>query len=287
MTFIRFNKILRFLLDRKRNELNQTRMRMNIIIGVLGGIAYAVFAWGVDGYLLQMNNGSVPWLKLVIGTPIVILLIIAAVIISTKTSNLVFRSLIWMSTATILCLFVSLLSFQGSEFSIKFLFPNIADQINYILPESIRGRLFVILVMSIILFFIGGLFVEPTSDALFKSSGIIGWVLPLILCITFFGGAGYVADANFNFQLRDQVVAINQQIKDVSKINTASITERQERLIRRFTKLNLDLNGPRRLLVGSFDQSFSQSVILINFDGIWAHCTSLNGLVGNCERITE
>jgi hypothetical protein len=205
--------------------------------------------------------------------------------LSARTNNLIIRSLIWMATATILSFLISMLSFQGTEFATKAIYPNNADQINYILPESIRGRLFVIIVMSNILFFIGGMLIDSASEVLIKSSGIIGWMLPILICLAFFGGAGYVADANFNFQLRDQIIAVNQQISEAAQINTTKMTERQERLIRRFTKLNVPLDSHRRLLVGSFDESFSQSVILIDFDGIWARCTALNGMVGNCERI--
>ena len=192
-----------------------------------------------------------------------------------------------MSTATILSYLISILSFQGIEFVIKAIYSNNAEQINYTLPETIRGRLFVIIVMSNILFLIGGMLIETASESLIKSSGLIGWVLPIIFCMTFFGGAGYVADANFNFQLREQIITVNEQISEAAQINTYQMTERQERLIRRFTKLNVNLDGPRRLLVGSFDESFTQSVILIDFDGIWARCTAINGLVGNCERISD
>ena len=80
---------------------------------------------------------------------------------------------------------------------------------------------------------------------------------------------------------------VNQQISEASRINSTQMTERQEKLIHRFTKLNVPLDGSRRLLVGSFDASFSQSEILINFDETWARCTALNGLVGNCERISN
>ena len=162
-----------------------------------------------------------------------------------------------------------------------------AGMIDYVLPETISGRLFVIIVMSIILFFIGGMLIESASEALIKSSGIIGWVLPVVFCLAFFGGAGYVADANFNFQLRNQIMIVNQQISEASQINSTQMTERQEKLIYRFTKLNVPLDGSRRLLVGSFDASFSQSEILINFGETWARCTALNGLVGNCERISN
>ena len=57
-----------------------------------------------------------------------------------------------MSTATILSYLISVLSFQGIEFVIKAIYPNNAEQISYTLLETIRGRLFVIIVMSNILF---------------------------------------------------------------------------------------------------------------------------------------
>jgi len=269
----------------KKKKLEHLRKRLDILIGTLGGFAYAVLAWGVDGYFLQKNNGSLPWLKLAFGIPVVIIIFFITSSISARHNNLIIRALIWMATATILSFLISILSFQGIEFVIKAIYSNNADQINYILPESISGRLFVIIVMSNILFFIGGMLIDTASEALIKSSGIIGWALPILICMVFFGGAGYVADANFNFQLRDQIIAVNQQISEAAQINTTKMTERQERLIRRFTKLNIPLDSPRRLLIGSFDESFSQSVLLVDFNGIWARCTALNGMVGNCERI--
>lgn len=274
-------------METRKKKIEQLRKRFDILIGALGSFAYALFAWGVDSYLLQQNNGSAPWLKLAFGIPATLIIFFIASLISARYNNLIIRALTWMATATILSFSIAFLTFQGTEFAIKAIFPNFAGKIYYIIPDSIRGRLFVIIVMSNILFFIGGMLIESASEALIKSSGIIGWMLPILFCLAFFGGAGYVADANFNFQLRDQIIAVNQQISEAAQINTTKMTERQERLIRRFTKLDVPLDGPRRLLVGSFDESFSQSVILVDFDGIWARCTSLNGMIGNCERITN
>jgi hypothetical protein len=210
-----------------------------------------------------------------------------ATLISARNNNLIVRALTWMAAATILSFLFSILSFQGMGFAWKTFYPILADQISYTLLESIRGRLFVIIVMSNILFFIGGMLVESASESMIKSSGLIGWVLPILFCLAFFGGAGYVADSNFNSQLRDQIISVNDQISAAAMVKSSQITERQERLMRRFTKLNVQLNGPRRLFVGSFDESFTQTLILIDFDGVWTSCSSINGIVGNCERIFD
>ncbi len=269
----------------KKKNPDQMRKNFNLAIGALGSLTYAIFAWGIDGFMLQSHNGSMPWLKLAVGLPAALLIFLIATSISSKNRNMIIQAATWLTAATLLSFFLSILSFQGMGFAWKILYPNLTAQISYTLLESIRGRLFVIIVMSNILFFIGGLLVESASESMIKSSGLIGWILPILFCLAFFGGAGYVADSNFNFQLRDQIISVNDQISEAATVKSSLMTESQERLIRRFTKLNVHLDGPRRLFVGSFDESFTQAVILVDFDGIWARCSSINGVVGNCEKI--
>ena len=99
----------------KRKKMDLLKNRYTNAIGILDALSYAVFAWGVDGYLLQQNNGSAPWLKFLISFPAVVLIFFAATRISTKSNNLIVRSLIWMATAIFLSMLVSFLTFQGSE----------------------------------------------------------------------------------------------------------------------------------------------------------------------------
>ncbi len=270
---------------KKKKDLHYLKNKFIILIGIFGGLAYAIFAWGIDGYILQKNNGSIPWLKLFIGVIPSVLIFLFASWLSARNNNLLSRSFIWITTAVIISLIVPIVSVRGIEFFTKVLYPNIADQINYVLPDSISGRLFVTIVMSTILCFIGGMLIESAGDAFIKSSGVLGWMLPALICAAFFGGAGYVADSNFNIQLREHVQDVNQQIELVSQMNQTSMSESQRRLIRRFTKLDVDLNSPRRLIVATFDPAISQSVILVNFNGAWASCTAFNGMVSTCERI--
>lgn len=272
-------------MERKRKFLDGERKKGEILIGLLGGIVYAVFVWGLDGFILQQINGSLPWLKFLIGTPIVMFIFMIAAWLSAKFTNLLIRSIIWMATSTLLSFLISFITFQGTEFALKTINNNLVDQINYVLLDSIRGRLFVIITMSNILFLIGGLLIESATEAKTKASSYIGWIFPILLCMLFFGGAGYVADANFNLKLREQVQSLNKQIIEASQMNSVNPTDRQKRLIRRYTKLGVDLEGKRRFIISSFDESFTQSRIIINFDGIWAYCTAINGMIGNCERL--
>jgi len=78
---------------------------------------------------------------------------------------------------------------------------------------------------------------------------------------------------------------VDEQIDEISQVDLNSLSEYEQRMVRRFTKLDVDLAGPHKLLVSSFDNSFSQVEVLIDFNGRWAKCMALNSRVGNCEMV--
>ncbi len=252
------------------------------MLGALGGLIYALFAWGWDAYLMFTAHASLPFAKLVIGAIPSVAIFVLISWASIRSSHMVVRMLLWMAAACGLSFLVSLLTFQIFAEVLKTALPDVSASINYFTPAGIRGRLFVIMVMTNILFIVGGLLSDNAGEAIFSSSGTIGWMIPVLLCLAFFAGAGYVADSNFNAELRDQLISVDEQLEEVAQLDLEDLSERDQRLVRRFTKLNVDLDGPRKLLIGSFDDSFSQVQMLINFNGQWAQCLVLNGHVGNC-----
>jgi hypothetical protein len=165
--------------------------------------------------------------------------------------------------------------------------PEIADRLSYLVTEGIESRLFIVIIMTNILFILGGLLIDSASQAVIVSSGLFGWIFAVIFCLAFFAGAGFTADSNFNTELRENVAAIDDQIELVSQLDLENLTEREQRMVMRFTRLDVDLNSSRKLIIATFDESFSQTQVLINFGGTWTQCLSLNGRVGSCKRFEE
>lgn len=272
-------------MNTKENKPLSTFQNTNLWIAVIAGFAYAFFAWGLDAFALYKAHASTPWIKLAIGILPIIGIFVLVSWICSKANNLVVRTLLWMAAASGLSYLVSLLTFQLTAEVLKSTHPEMAELISYITPAGIRGRLFIIIVMTNILFILGGLLLDNAGEAMFSSSSVIGWLVPVLLCVGFFAGAGYVADSNFNTELRNQIIAINQQIEEISQLDLENLSERDQRMVRRFTKLDVDLSGPYKLLLANFDDSFSHAEVLIDFDGVWAGCQVLNSYVGNCEML--
>lgn len=272
-------------LENKQKEIRESRNSQNVFIGLIAGIVYSIFAWGIDAYLLTRSHYSLPWLKLLVGALPSILIILLTAWLATKLNNVVSKTVLWMIAATCLSILISFITFQGTEMAYKLLLPDVSQKISYLVPEGIRSRLVVIVIMTNILFILGGLLIDSASEAVIVSSGLFGWIFPILFCLAFFAGAGFTADSNFNTELRSNILALEEQIIEVSLLDASNLTEREERMIHRFTKLDVNLRGPRKLLIVNFDETFSQTDVLINFDGIWTQCLALNGMVGNCERL--
>lgn len=272
-------------MNNQNKETSYDSLKTNIWLGAAAGAAYSFFAWGLDTISMGQAHASLPWIKLAIGSLPTILIFILVSWICTKTNHLVVRMLLWMATATGLSYLVSLLTFQVTAQVLRLAHPAVGTAISYITPAGIRGRLFVIIVMTNILFISGGLLFDTASESVFSARSVLGWLIPVVLCLAFFAGAGYVADSNFNTKLRSQIAAIDEQIEEVSQLDLENLSERNQRLVRRFTKLDVDLKGPRKLLLATFDDSFSQVKVLIDFNGTWTECMVLNSYVGNCEMV--
>jgi hypothetical protein len=266
-------------------EKKKTGHRREFFLGAVAGLVYTIFIWGYDALVINASNGCLAWVKFGIGLLPMILVLSLIALISASVNNLIIKVLIWMATATSLGYLTSIITFQGTSWAFKQIFPEVSSYINYVTPEDVIGRLFVIIVMTNILFIFGGLFIDLASESLQKASGIIGMFFPAIICLTFFAGAGYVADSNLNIELREQIIAVNEQIEAVAQLDLNNLSEQEKRMIRRFTKLDVDLKSPRKLMVGNFDMFFSQVEVLINFDGVWTKCLAMDGRVGNCGML--
>ena len=263
----------------------ENQQKVYVILGAIAGFVYAFAAWGIDAILLSAANASLPWVKFAIAVIPVTAMFTLVSWISTKITHMVLRMLLWIALATSLSYLISLFSFQFNAVILRNIHPQVSSVINYITPAGISSRRFVIIVMTNILLIVGGLMFENASQSYFSASGTVGRFLPILICLAFFGGAGYVADSNFNTELRSQLVNVDDQLKEVANLDLNSLSERDQRMIRRFTKLNVDLQGPRKLVIGNFDDSFSQVEMLIDFNGTWVNCLTINGFVGNCEMM--
>lgn len=256
-----------------------------MLLSALAGIIFALSTWGMEGMALAEANGLFPWLKFSIGFLPSVLFFVVFGYLNTKLNNLVFKLMLWIVAAMVIGWMVTQVNFYIYPRALGILKPEIANALMYVIPGSISKRLFVITVMSGIFLIIGGLLMEGTLEAIRFARGIIATLIAVVFWLTFFVGAGYVTDSNYNEELRDPVLVLNKTLDEVSKIDFNIASDWTKQMMQRYTKLEVDLTGPRKIVVAEFDESFSLVRVLVDFGETWAQCSVTSTHVSNCKRI--
>jgi hypothetical protein len=254
-------------------------------MGVLCGVVFAAVAWGYDGFLLAHANAALPWLKLAFGLPICAAVGGLAGWLTMKINNMFTRMALWIAVAILFSYLTSLIPFSISPVFLRWSFPELSERILYNAPAAINARRFITIVMTIIFLFIAGLIFENVNDSIRNSRGIVGMLFSAIFLLLFFGGAGYTADSNFNADLRAPLIALDEKLDYVATVNQATLSETEQRAIKRFTKLDVNFQGPHRLVITTFDEFISQITVAVDFDGTFAECSVMNGRVSSCKMV--
>jgi len=254
-------------------------------MGVLCGCVFALVVWGYDGYLLSQAHAALPWLKLTLG------ILPCAVVgglagwLTMKISNMVTRMFVWIAVAIFFSFLTSFIPFNVSPIVFRWSFPEIAERILFIAPDSISARRFITIIMTTIFLIIAGLIFENVNDSIRNSRGVVGMVFSALFLLLFFGGAGYTADSNFNADLRLPIVALDEKLEYVASVDIATLDETQTRALKRYTKLDVNFQSPRRLLITTFDEMISQVIVTVDFDGTLAECSVMNGHASSCKMV--
>lgn len=256
-----------------------------IFLGILAGVVFAFSAWGFDAIALAGSNGVLPWLKLVIGLIPSIFIFVGLGFLSAKLPNLVLKLILWPSSAFVLGWLVTRVNFYIYPRAFVLLKPSLSGALHYVVPDTISQRLFVITVMSGIFLLVGGLLMESTLEALRFARSFVSSLIAILFWLFFFLGAGYVTDNNYNEMLREPVVVLNEKLDSVGKIDLNTASEWTKQMVKRYTQLNVDLDGNRKLVISEFDESFTLVKILVDFGEKWAECVVMSGHVSNCVLV--
>lgn len=261
--------------------------KQEILIGALGGVIFSIVAWGYDAILLTKANAAYPWLKFIIGIIPCTLIGAAAGWLTVKINNLFLRMLLWISIAILFGFMSSYIPFTAAPKIIEWLNPEIGAHIDFNAPEAIGARRFVTMVMTIFFLFIAGLIFENTNESIRASQGVVGVAFSVLFLMAFFGGAGYTVDSNFNADLRAPIMALNDKLDYVASVDPATLNDVETRALKRYTKLDVDFDGPRRLMLTSFDAFFTQVTVMVDFNGTLAECSIINSSPSSCKMLDQ
>jgi len=269
----------------KGKKYMKIKFNLETILGLLCGLTFAIFAWGYDAFELAKANAALPWLKFFLGLIPSLILGGIAGWLTMKINNLFLRMIFWIIVAVLFSYLTSYVSFTVTPYFMRLIDPVMGEHILFNQTQAITARRFITMVMMIIFLFIAGLTFENACDSIRNSRGVVGMVFSTIFLIAFFGGAGYTADSNFNSELRAPILALDERLDYVATVDPSTLTDFEQRALRRYTKLDVDFSGDRRLLLSTFDQYLTQVEVLVDFGGDLAICNVINGHASTCSMV--
>lgn len=254
--------------------------------GMVAGLAFAVFAWGIDGYLLTRAHAAYPWVKFASG----LLVCVPAgglagwlTMLYKRTSFITFT---WIGLAI---LFSRLVLWNPMWIMPRLI--GIFDQamgkyLNYsetrAISETVWFGSIIVLVVSIGC----GLLEKNQINEYVYSRTPKDFLVPMFICATLFGLAGGVSDTLINKKFREPIQALDQMIQFSLDHTDQDVPDEvaQSMNLDAFAGIKGYMSEQRKLIPSSFQPSIDQVDVLVVFKGLWVKCTTVFSRVASCEQ---
>jgi MFS family permease len=271
------------------NKVQRKKRRLGFAYGTVAGLAFAIFAWGVDAIMLARANASFYWIKFVPGLIISMILGGIAGWLTIWTHSHGYAFLFWGLIAFVLSWLVVWLPFAGAARLIKIVDPSLSSLINYSSIQDIgQFRLISFLIVGAVSLICGLLELNLIDQAIL-SPYISGSVFALAVCIVLFGIAGSATDHMINTNLREPVQIINsllQFAQDNVGVEVPKTKARQMHLSAANQLGDLVLK-PRRLTLISIDENLVMMDVLVDFEGTEVKCATIFSQPTDCIILTS
>lgn len=256
-----------------------------LIYGLAAGLAFAIFAWGVDAVLLARAHGAFPWIKFIPG--IIITLTTGGLVgwVTMFTGNSGLGTIAWLGLGLLFSRLVYWLPVKILPELVRFLNNPIGDYLNYTNTRQINEITwlgsFILLIVAI---GFGAYEREQVTEYVY-SKGAGKFILSILICFISFSLAGMLADTLVNQKLRLPIQVLDRSFQYVLENKSPELPEEIARAtdLEEIKKFASFIPGNRRLIPRSLLQGADQVEVLIVLDGMWVKCTTVFSRVISCE----
>lgn len=272
-------------LDANYLKYLKEKQKLGLYYGMLAGLAFAVFTWGIDDFQLAMASADLPWLKFIIGGTFCLLVGGLIGWLTMRLDRVLVGLVGWLAAGVSFAWVSSHLPFEVTSKVIEILDPRFKGLLLYPYPDNVNYRMVIIYMTTLIAFGLVGvlqtILVEAASEAI---SVFMRWVI-LCLCIPLMAFAGSSAD-NINQPLRGPIMAVDGAIRFVLN-NEGKNIDRKDAIVNYASSvdpLGAVLHRPRRIILGRYDTDTLDSFsVYINFNGDWAFCSATVNQLTFCQ----
>lgn len=270
-------------------EVSKRKQIAGLLFGLAAGLAFAVFAWGVDAFLLARAHGTFAWVKFIPG--LLICLLVGSLVgwLSVLIQRVWISLLLWIGQALLFAHLLMWLPLKVTPAIIRLFNPALGDFLKYPYYPELKQNLWVAFAILAFASLIIAVLENVLIEQAISSSGNYAVLVPITVALLAFGLVGGTGDSVLNRHLREPLVKVDKLVQFALDNQGKEISPDVAHDMR-IAALNpvIELvTDQRKVILSNFDQYLGQVDVLVDFDGEWVKCTTIYSQVTNCTRLFE
>ena len=260
-----------------------------IWFGVVLGLTFSIFAWGLDAYALSWMNGLYPWLKFLGGVIPCMLIGGLTGWLAARLDKPLFALLLWGVAASVFAWLTVSLPLQITPRILGLVDPGIKDLLDYTYYETFSFRLGIAYVWLAIFISLTGLLQIPLSDSAVFSTSLFGKVAPMLVTLVLMAICGTIVDTLNNVLLRSPIDSVNTTVQFVLDHRGREIDALEARRMHvgALRAVNDLVTPERKFIISGYDQFLEQVQVLARFEEAWVECELVANQLIFCEQVGE
>ena len=257
-----------------------------LAFGAVAGLVFSLSTWLYEDVLLSQAHVAYAWIPLLLGT-------LACVFVTTLAANLtwlvnktLFGLFIWLAAAGLITELIIALPLRIGPALMVYFEPSLASRLPVIPYDStvMTWTLIGFITLGFFFAFPGLLQIVLVESAAFAFTPAKRYA-PFLFCIVIMLLGSFLAGNLVSENLRTPFVDTNNLIQFSldNRGKTVDPTLARNMHLGSLNAISSLLDRPRRLFLGPINAVNGQVEVLIDFDGAWAACTTINGAPVFCR----
>jgi hypothetical protein len=254
-------------------------LRYTLLLGIIAGLTFSLSLWGYECILFIKAHLAYPWLPVLTGTILCILICTLAALLTWLVNRALLGAVFWILAARLIALLATFLPLKIIPALMKFFEPGLNSRLPaYPITGTFQTWAWICTVWLAIFMAILGLLqltlVESSVPAI-TSGGRLGAYLIFIPVMIL---ASVLSSNMVNEQMRAPLIGTDELIQFAVEHQNTSVDPAVARQMHLSTVNNISslINRPRRLFLGQYDEYYSQVAVVVDFDGEWAECSTVS-----------
>ncbi len=270
-----------------RSDILHAKRIYGIWFGAALGLTFAVFAWGVDAFLLSTMNSLHPWIKFVGGAVPSLIVGALAGWLSARIDKPIIAVLIWAVASLAFAWLTVMLPLQIAPRLLGVIEPEVQSLLHYTYYPGFSSRVGVAYVWIVIFVSIAGLLQLPLSDGAVFSTSWLGKLAPMLVGLVLMSISGTIIDGLNNEPLRSPIDSLNLTIQffvdhDGQEIDVLESRRMHLGSLRPVGDL---VTSERSLIVSGYDEYLGEVNVLVRFENAWVDCKVFYNQPINCKQV--